>query len=262
MVNRLQINESERVFVPNEIFIDFKRCQKFKAVKHMSFAYCYYILISYLYRYCKYDLSERIAPKDIKELAGYSPLNKQVDYIIKKNGLLDEIGYSETTRDFPVSWSVDGSWVDFNTYSDMSDDHKKILNIPSNFRIKKPVKGFHRTDESKIHNINDGTFYEIGNTHEICLKEMLYISSKFEYGSVYFYLYQFFKIKNKQHPGHYYKNEEKLAQETGIPRTTLAIYLKKMKDNKILSIDYQYGRAYMRPEERIPNGYKTIDIKV
>lgn len=56
------------------------------------FAYCYLGLISYLDINNKYE-SNNIKVQDIKRYLGYSEMNKKVDYIIKKNGVLEELGF-------------------------------------------------------------------------------------------------------------------------------------------------------------------------
>lgn len=55
------------------------------------FAYCYLGLISYLEVNNKYE-STNIKVQDIKRYLGYSEMNKKVDYLIKKNGVLEQLG--------------------------------------------------------------------------------------------------------------------------------------------------------------------------
>jgi hypothetical protein len=55
------------------------------------FAYCYLGLIAYFDINNKYTF-RNIKVQDIKRYLGYSEMNKKVDYIIKKNGSLEQLG--------------------------------------------------------------------------------------------------------------------------------------------------------------------------
>lgn len=65
---------------------------KIKSSPQKVFAYCYLGLISYLTTNQKYKLYD-VKVQEIKRYLGYSELNKKVDYIIKKNGVLEELGF-------------------------------------------------------------------------------------------------------------------------------------------------------------------------
>lgn len=55
------------------------------------FAYCYLGVISYLTYNNKYS-KQNIRVEDIKEYLGYAKINKKVNFIIKKGGVLEEMG--------------------------------------------------------------------------------------------------------------------------------------------------------------------------
>lgn len=104
----LQYHEKEsKIFMPNEIFDDLKGA--IPDSPHIAFAYSYTYLAAWLYRYSKH-----ISPTEgfidnvkMKQILGYNENYKKLDYLIKKNGLLDQLGYTETVKDFPTSWTYD-----------------------------------------------------------------------------------------------------------------------------------------------------------
>src|SRR5437763_8036906 len=101
--------KEKRIFMPNEIFDDFK--SGFDSGVHKAFAYSYYYVVNYLYRYTKYSFGERFTQPEIMEFLGYSASNKKLNYITKKDGLLDQIGYTKTTTDYPVQWNFDSDYA-------------------------------------------------------------------------------------------------------------------------------------------------------
>ena len=120
------------VRVPNEIFDDLVSCELLKVEKnhgranHMAFAFSYFYLITYLYRECKFDYIRPLSTKDLKRMLGYGETNKRLDYIIKKGGVLDQMGYTETTFDYPVRWYIEDKYcVQFETYSNYSEEERK-----------------------------------------------------------------------------------------------------------------------------------------
>lgn len=81
--------ESVEVFIPNDLFKIINQLEI--SGKQKAFAFSLYVLskISITKGYW-YTISE------IKELFGYSKKNKSLDKLIKKNGILDEIGLTKT----------------------------------------------------------------------------------------------------------------------------------------------------------------------
>lgn len=91
------------VAMPNELFPQLLQMKEDKELKpvHIGFAYSYIYLQTYMYRYSTYD---RYVPsvEEIKELFGFNANEQRVNYIIKKNGLLEQKDILTTTNEFPV----------------------------------------------------------------------------------------------------------------------------------------------------------------
>jgi hypothetical protein len=111
------------VQIPNGLFKDLSACIKNRNgstnIQQVSFAYAYLVIIAFLYKYAHYidiDNGTYIQNADIKELLGYSKTTKSIDNVIKKNGILDMMGLTETSKDYPIQFTI--------------NNNEKINNIP------------------------------------------------------------------------------------------------------------------------------------
>lgn len=238
----LQVNEhQDKIYIPNEIFNDLRMLHD-KGSSHVAFAYSYYYLISWLYRYAKYgELS--IDVKMIKQVLGYSPENKKVNYLIKKNGILDEIGYTYTDTDYPLSWDFNNGDINFMMLSDMDEEVKNLLikQKGKNYKIKVPVKGLWRSVDSEKENLWDGTFYEIDYTHEMSFDVFMKCMENNELGVSGFYLYGYLKYRC-QWFCEYNRSIEKIAEDIGMSRNTADKYLTLLDKHRL--IKYQENKNY------------------
>ena len=70
-----------------------------------------------------------------------------MNYITQKDkGLLDVNGFTQSTKDYPVSWEFEaatGEDLSFTMYSEMGD-MKDVLPIPKMFFLKRPVMALER----------------------------------------------------------------------------------------------------------------------
>ncbi|PLR99620.1 hypothetical protein [Bacillus sp. T33-2] len=226
----LQVNEYQnKIYIPNEIFNDLKPLYD-KGSSHVAFVYSYYYLINWLYRYAKYgELNVDVGM--IKQALGYSPDNKKINYLIKKNGWLDEIGYTYSDTDYPIAWEFNGGEIQFTMLSDMDDEIRKMLirQKGKNYKIKVPVKGIWRTKESEAEGLEDGTFYEVGNTHEILFDVFVNCMENDNLGVCGFYLYGYLKYRCQWHSGKYNSSMDKISNEVGMSLNTVEKYLWRLK---------------------------------
>jgi hypothetical protein len=174
-------NKELTFFIPNEIFDDLKQL-KYKSNNHYSFTVCYYVLTSYLY-YVSYYGFKLITNADIKKTLGYHSHDKRIDYIIKNNGLLDLIGYTISTSNYPINTTLDlHNYPEFDLINDYS---KCTFN---KYFVKYPVKGFHRYDIQ-------GTFFDVSNTTKIDIN--IFINIIKILGCSGFLIYLYFKSKGR-----------------------------------------------------------------
>jgi hypothetical protein len=244
-------HEKARIYLPNEIFLDLQIALTNGA--HIAFAYCYYYLICYLYRYTQYiggDGKLNTQPR-IKKFLGYAEENKTVDFIIKKGGVLDSIGYTETTTDYPLLWHYDAETheLSFETIADLKTMDTTFVGFINdrNFKIKKPVKAFFRAPQDMQRaEWFTGTFYDIRNTHEIEPRLFHTAMTNQNIGVVGLYLYGFLKHKCSYYGGGYSVPWERLMEETKLSSMTLSKYLKKLEDGGYISIKrtkYVHGKT-------------------
>jgi hypothetical protein len=220
-------NKKSPVYVPNEIFTDLKN-SNLTGSSHIAFAYSYYYLMSWLYRYGKYG-QLNLKVDDMKQLLGYSPSNRDINYIIKKNGILDQLGYTYSSTDYPISWNWNNGDIEFTLLSDLDEDMRKILiGIKGkNYKVKVPVKGLFRSQESEMENYLDGTFYDISHTHLIPFEDFIRCMDR-GIGVIGFYLYGYMRCKCQWHEGKYNSSVERIAENSGISVNTVDRYLSKL----------------------------------
>lgn len=201
------------IAMPNEIFSDMKEWVskgKLKSIQHQEFVYSYYWLLAYLWRYAMYA-EHKITQSDIKRILGYNPNEKRLNYIMKKDGLLDEEGYSRATNDFPVSWRKIGEKeLILDMLSEFSEEDRSLLiRFESNrYLVKEPLKFTGAKG-------GDGIYWNSSNTH-IISGEVLHSSMKKGAGCATFFLYGLLTyIRDKSGKSEFPCANSTLCQYTG-----------------------------------------------
>lgn len=230
---------------------------KTRIMTHVAFAYSYYYYITYLYRYCKFydNNGNKVTQKEIKKTLGYSPVYKHLDYIIKRGGILDLLGYTETTTNIPLMWNVDDfNQVNFTTSKQMSKGSFK--NSDRNFSGKKPIKAFYRNEESIRENVQDGTFFDTRNTHKIPFQIFKEFMKKEKLQTVGFYLYGYLVHMCNMYNNEFQASYSRIAKETGLHRTTVVNYLNAMEDEELINVVHQEFKFDREDnEEKLANIY-------
>lgn len=238
----LNYTETEgSIHLPNEIFKDLQK--NIKSPKHLAFAYSYYYAVNYLYRYSKYNI-KRYTQQDLKAILGYNKDNKRIDYIVKKGGILDTMGYTQTVQDYPIE-----NWLDvdnkptFLMYSEYKkenyDELKQVgLHNDRHYFVKYPVKAFYRTKEAEQDGVMDGTFYETSRTHGIPVADFLLCMSHEEIGTLGFYLYGYLKHKIDWYKGYFKQSLELIAEATGLSKNTVIKYKNTLEKHGLIVVTY------------------------
>jgi hypothetical protein len=256
MINKLSYNEHEvNVYVPNEIFQDLKDSEMNRS-NHLAFAYSYYYLCCWLYRYCKYGHAN-IDVKMVKGMLGYSPNSKDIDFIIKKNGILDQMGYTFSSTDYPIAWDFNNGDILFTMLSELEDDIRKMVREQKgkNYKIKIPVKGLWRDKQSEDEGIEDGTFYDISNTHMIPYDVFDKCMNDKELGCTGFYLYGYLKYRCQWHEK-YNSSFEHIGNDTGVSKNTVEKYLFKLEQKGLVNREEGESRFIDGQFKRDANTYK------
>ena len=253
------------IFLPNEIFSDLQGY--ITNSTHVAFAYSYCYLTQFLYRNCKYFNTEVLIDGNIiKQILGYSESNRTMNYITKKDGLLDEIGYLESTKDFPLGWDLESGVLSFVMSSEIDKD--MLPPIPKMFFLKRPIKAFERVIQRENANGNIGeeeilgTFYDVTETHSVDFKIFMYCMANKDLGVVGFYLYSWLKHRNDIFSG-YDVSYEKLSQETGIAKRTMIKYLNTLKSYNLISFKFnqEYFVVGLSDNDRKATTYYTNEYR-
>lgn len=238
------------VQIPNDIFellsSNIKNKNGSTNIQQSSFAYSYIVLIAFLYKYAHFvdiDNNTYIQNADIKELLGYSRTTKSIDSIIKKDGILDIIGLTMTTKYYPVRFIINKNetinnipFRDFIMNDDLSEDEnliiKKIVKN-RNYEIKEPRFMFD-------YNGDMGTLYNYSNTHRITINEVLTFLKDKELDNIDFYIYAFIKSKCK---GYKYNTKsirlKTIISSLGISKDAFYIHLETLKGKEYLSVNHR-----------------------
>ncbi|OMP66881.1 hypothetical protein [Domibacillus epiphyticus] len=270
----LNYNDREsKIFMPNEIFTDI-RDERIKK-GHRPFTFSYYYLINYLYRNAKYgDMKTNITTKDMVDVLGFSPENRRLSYIMKDNGVLDQMKYTETTRDIPV---LAGNFKDmyghqegldfeyYEYYPDMADYVKGFAN---SYKIKKPVLAFNRhikdpewIETYQEEDYRDGTFYEVENTTLIPFEVFLFCMEHKDIECDGFYLYSYLKMMNDRFPNGYRVALTQLCNDLGFSRGNLVNTLDALKRHRMIQVihNQSFFAVGLKEEDRMPNSYIIND---
>lgn len=240
---RFNINQSD-IFMTNDYFEIIKLLNlenKLKSV-HIGFVYSYLYLQSYMLRNTTYDYFIP-TPKDIKYILGYNQDEKRLDYIIKKNGLLDKEKLTITDNDFPIvnSYNKDEDYLEFTTASQIYDnlkEFKDIRKIANTTTYKFPVLSFYdsnkRSDIKLFYGDDGGTFYDVHNTTRIRFEVFAYCMSNQDIGATGFYLYSYIKHMNDLLGDEYKATASTISNKIGVPERTVKKYLKSLKSYNLI----------------------------
>ncbi|MCY9588635.1 HTH domain-containing protein [Paenibacillus chitinolyticus] len=249
LISLLQPKDYERVYIHNEIFTELKNTDKIKSATNIAFAYCYYCLNCYLFRYCKYGNAYWFTKETLIEMLGFARNNKTFDYLIKKNGLLDRLGLTETVSDLPVQSEFDDQFVSFIMYKALND--KEIFTLPHKYTVKKPIKAFRRYEDD----VFDGTFYDISNTHLFSIHRFIQIISNPDLGAIGFFMFQYLLYNCAKFPSGYFITLIRLSEELSLSTGTIQKYINNLE--KTGNIRIEQPKRYLKEGEwkRYANTY-------
>lgn len=228
------------VYINNSIFNELLKCNLLSHISHLSYAYGYYCLITHLYRNAKYQ-NFLLKQSDLKEILGYSPNNRSLDFISKMHGLLDELGYTETITDFPVRIDT-GKLIVVDMYRKVKCNSFLNIEVPSNYRVKLPVRAFYKDSKSKQVGELNGSYYEASDCHKFDLEMFIDCVSNNNIGCTGFFIASFIKALNIIPKSGPFSNLVGIAKMLRIQKKTLRKYVKHFAENGILEVDYRHNQ--------------------
>ncbi|HWO98440.1 MAG TPA: hypothetical protein VNM45_19330 [Bacillus sp. (in: firmicutes)] len=296
----------KKIFITNEIFTDLVNCEEFKPKKskvknkngeinsyekgananHIAFAFSYLYLASYMYRYARFTYSNDtgetfIDDQTMYRICGTSPTSRGkngVNYITKKNGLLEKIGYIKKEKDYSINYF----YVNSLGYKVQDFKYEKIksvafsmyseLELPTNYpkepkarKINFPVKGFHYDTKSKDEEKFNGYFFYFDNTTEIDIRIFIYCMSRKELGTIGFYVYCFLKSKCDYFGSFYDSNSytrsiDDLVKDTGIGKAKLIQVLRILEEHNTITNTHNPFVINLPNHKKLPaNTYTVLD---
>lgn len=240
------------VQIPNDMFRELARAVNNKAranIQQISFAYTYIVTVAFLYKYAHFvdvDNGTYIQNSDIKQILGYNKTTKTVDKIIKKDGILEQLGLINTTKEYPVSVEYTDEKInnmhmrDFTTVGMLGEDDVSIIKSivkNKNYEVKKPSFLFE-------YNGDIGTLYNYERTHRITLKEYMKFIYDDELDNTGFLIYAYFKYKcyglrNNMKSLALYK----IVSEIGVSRDTFYTHLNILKKKGYIHVSHKGWRV-------------------
>lgn len=171
------MNENHEIAIamPNELLFllpEWLSQKELKSNQHQEFVYSYLWLISYYWRYAKYA-EEKITQQTIKSTLRYNPDEKRLNYIIKKNGLLDVKEYTTTTKNYPISWSFDSKeGVSFTMLKLLDPEFQALVNKfeTENYQVKCPLVSVGIEESEGLYWNTDNTHFMSLELFELCMK--------------------------------------------------------------------------------------------
>lgn len=266
------------VHIPNEIFSDLPDnidvYDEGKSSKHIAFAFAYHYLITYIYRYARFGSDFEFTEDVLKKICTVSPHSKgkgSVNYITKRNGLLEKIGYIEKVSDFPIFQYYDAYALDnfdriiFDMCSEYKDDIPYLKNA-RNRKVNEPLK----LTNTRIYKTNtgeyetNGTLYEVDFTTKISVDVYIYCMSRDDLGCEGFYLYCYLKYQNDMFKSGWNCPLNDIPTLVGMKRDIVKDRLKALEEYNMIDNSHEPFVPYLRDytSNHIPaNKYKTKSYK-
>lgn len=216
------------IYIPNDIFgmlaknDELNKTHGTRRSTHVSEAYCYLVLATYLYRNCKYNIMEDVSMKALQQIIGFNYEYKKFNYVIKKDGVLDKMGLTNTIslKDAPIMYEMGSDFhegysyfkrdghVNFITQEEydernLEDSDVEILKqlgirkSVKNAKVKEPTFALYNEENE----YGQGTFFgfadsnNVANTHKVDLKVFIECMTNENLGCTAFYLYSFLQWK-------------------------------------------------------------------
>lgn len=264
------------VRLPNDIFRRLQETIKNKNgstnIQQVAFSYGYLAVTAFLYRYATHVNIERgtyVQNSDIKMLLGYSKTTKSIDKIIKKDGVLDAMGFTKTTTSYPIHFDYTKDVLLNNTYllnytksdDDIEEETRVLLRTivkNRNYEIKEPLFLFEKYGDNDY-----GTVYDIRKTHEISVLEVLNFIESDLLNNIDLLIYAYIKSRCKGYVNHTKPMTlYKMIAEIGIDRSSFYEHIKVLKGCSLIDVTHKEWRAPVegRQIQMNSNEYKWLGL--
>lgn len=267
-LNELLQKEKYEIAMPNELFEKLLELKKGGEIKstHIGFTYSYIYLQTYMYRYCTYE-QHVPSVEEIKKMLTYSPKNKEIDYIIKKDGVLEYNQILYTESDFPIMWELD-EYEDVNIITIKS--FIKEYDYPT-FDMWRKERGITRRATCKYPSFIeeggkfrelDGTNVNIANTTMLDMPTFMFCMQTDGIGVNGFYLYAYLKHQSFKYNDDFRATFNRISRETGMSVKTVQRVMNVMREHNVITTKHnmEYFSLAIRAEERKASSHIVNDV--
>ncbi|WFB58698.1 hypothetical protein [Paenibacillus sp. BR1-192] len=253
MAKLLGVSEKHHeIYMPNEIFKDFVEAfsteeMAGKTSTHIAFAYAYYYLANYQWRYAQYryyndktGVETSINEGTIKQILGFPSKSEQYTYLTKnKTGLLVKLGYIRKETDKPSRYWYDDEGKYKEVQFIYESEYPELYGNNKNWKVAMPVKAHWREEWAELDCYYNGTFYQIDNTHLIDIDIFIYCMTNAELGVEGFYLYCFLKCMTDKFQNAYNCSQKEMAQLTGLSIDEVKKQLENLERRNMITSDHK-----------------------
>lgn len=245
-------NVGDILYFPVETF-EKLRNEKYKSKSHIAFAFTYLVNITWVYRYLKYEnilsSTENTPAELLKIVSGISKTTRTMDYITKKDGLLDHSKLTENIGVSDIPFWIDYSHEDviITTIGEALADDVKINSSYGgrrNFVIKKPTFFLTQKENKR-------------NSFHIDYFILYYLLAEENLTNVDFYVYCYFKMKNQYFGEQYNESYESLTNSLGLERKMIINSTRNLSNSGLLEI---CSGGFINGKN-VSNGYTILEKK-
>lgn len=267
-LNELLQKEEYEIAMPNELFEKLLELKKGGEIRstHIGFTYSYIYLQTYMYRYCLYE-QHVPSVKEIKKILTYSPKNKDIDYIIKKDGVLEYNHILYTESDFPIMWELDDyEYVNIITIKRFIKEYeyptfdmwRKERGITRRATCKYPSFMDERGEFREL----DGTNIDIANTTMLDMPTFMFCMQTDRIGVNGFYLYAYLKHQNFKYNDDFRATLTRISKETGMSVKTVQRLMDVMGEHNVITTKHnmEYFSLAIPAGERKASSHIVNDI--
>lgn len=219
--------------------------EKFSSPRHIALTYAYNYFLTWLYRYCKHELIEMncntTITETVKVALGMSKNYKCVDYILKKDGVSDSIGLTQTVSvlETPSTWYLDDD--EFLHLINRKEYYESMLDfkIDEKVKNKKSKKPLLATEIRIIDNEEyGGTFNDKRMSFTVDFNIFIYCMERKELGLYGFYIYSFLKMQSFKYGGKFTLSRKYISEKTGLNELAIKRTMSELRQHNMINVDF------------------------
>lgn len=188
--------------------------------------------------------------------------SKNINYVTKTGGVLDQLRYTYTTTNYPIKVKMDEDnfLLGLQSVQELKKELEENLALPSdfpmkpNFQSKAPLKAFKRhiapqttkkqIEQHILHRFyDDSLFVDSSNTHFIPFKVFAAIMDNIKLSYVGFYIYGYLKYKCDKFKKGYSILQQTLADQLQMSKRSVSRYLLELEKAGLIYIERKSNNA-------------------